>query len=174
MMPIWNIKSLYPSWSPEHKVTLSYNLTKANYTAVLIEWGVIIMAYAGLFFVLKDESLHNTSNDGGDGIVDFLMHDACGKGNRELVLEMITKGADINAQVDFGLENGETPLHAAAQNGQIEISRLLIAREAYVNIKSKKNKTPLDLAIGFNNPEIATLLRKFGGKTSEQLKAEGK
>ncbi|MFL2910701.1 MAG: hypothetical protein ACJZ70_09200 [Limisphaerales bacterium] len=34
--------------------------------------------------------------------------------------------------------------------------------------------TPLDMAIGIKETEIADLLRKHGGKTSEELKAEGK
>ena len=34
--------------------------------------------------------------------------------------------------------------------------------------------TPLEMAINSKNAEIADLLRKHGGKTGEELKAEGK
>ena len=34
--------------------------------------------------------------------------------------------------------------------------------------------TPLDMAIGIKETEIADLLRKHGGKTAEELKAEQK
>jgi len=34
--------------------------------------------------------------------------------------------------------------------------------------------TPLDVAIKGNRTEVAYLLRKHGGKTGEELKAEGK
>ena len=34
--------------------------------------------------------------------------------------------------------------------------------------------TPLDMAIISNHNEIAALLRKHGGKTGDELKAEGK
>ena len=37
-----------------------------------------------------------------------------------------------------------------------------------------KKQTPLDCAIENNFQDIATLLRKHGGKTGEELKAEGK
>jgi len=37
-----------------------------------------------------------------------------------------------------------------------------------------KGKTSLDVANETNQPEIADLLRKHGGKTGEELKAEGK
>jgi len=43
-----------------------------------------------------------------------------------------------------------------------------------VNVKSKFGETPLDLAIINNETETADLLRKHGGKTGEELKAEGK
>jgi hypothetical protein len=43
-----------------------------------------------------------------------------------------------------------------------------------VNAKQKGGGTPLDLAIQFKEPETADLLRKHGGKTADELKAEGK
>jgi len=49
-----------------------------------------------------------------------------------------------------------------------------IAKGADVNAKMKDRWTPLDEAIAVNQTEIADLLRKHGGKTGEQLKAEGK
>ena len=55
---------------------------------------------------------------------------------------------------------------------------LLIANGADVNAKDEDGLTPLDIATHPENPndtdEIADLLRKHGGKTSEELKAEGK
>jgi len=48
---------------------------------------------------------------------------------------------------------------------------LLIAKGADVNAKDLRDATPLDYAI---LSEIAELLRKHGGKTAEELKAEGK
>jgi hypothetical protein len=43
-----------------------------------------------------------------------------------------------------------------------------------VNAKQKAGGTPLDLAIQFKEPELAALIRKHGGKTGKELKAEGK
>jgi ankyrin repeat protein len=43
-----------------------------------------------------------------------------------------------------------------------------------VNAKDDDGKTPLDRAIKYNQSETADLLRKHGGKTGEELKAEGK
>jgi ankyrin repeat protein len=60
-----------------------------------------------------------------------------------------------------------TPLHLAAIK---EIAQLLIAKGADVNAVGDLGRTPLDYADG----ETADLLRKQGGKTGEELKAEGK
>jgi ankyrin repeat protein len=77
---------------------------------------------------------------------------------------------DVNAKDD----NGWTPLHAAAREGHKEIVELLIANGADVNAKDEDDRTALDWAIKHKQTETADLLRKHGGKTGEELKAEGK
>ena len=58
----------------------------------------------------------------------------------------------------------------AAEKGNIEAVKQHLAAGADVNAKGFLGQTPLDLADG----ELAALLRKHGGKTGEELKAEGK
>ena len=77
-----------------------------------------------------------------------------------------------------------TSLHYAALEGHKEITKLLLATGVDLNAKDNGGATPLDYAnaIKKNNSseveatikEIANLLRKHGGKTGEELKAEGK
>ena len=63
----------------------------------------------------------------------------------------------------------------AARKGDIQAVKQAIAAGVDVNAKNKGGDTPLDWATGFfNKPKIADLLRKHGGKTGEELKAEGK
>ena len=73
-------------------------------------------------------------------------------------------------------DDGSTPLHVAAYNGHKEIVVLLIDAGADVNAQdvlgSNKGKTPLNAANEENHTELADLLRKHGGKTGEELKAE--
>ena len=90
---------------------------------------------------------------------------------REVAELLIAEGADVNAKADAG---GSTPLHLAAMRGHKETAELLIAKGADVNAKYIDGKTPLDWAIEINRTENADLLRKHGGKTGEELKAEGK
>ena len=69
---------------------------------------------------------------------------------------------------------GRTPLHFAANGGRKEIVEILITEGADVNAKGADGGTPLDLAIRYDETDTADLLRKHGGKTGEELKAEGK
>ena len=102
---------------------------------------------------------------------DIDIHGAAAKGNIEAVKQHIAAGTDVNAKAG-GV--GETPLHNAASRGHKEIAELLISEGADVNAKSRDGHTPLDYAIIGKDTETADLLRKHGGKTGEELKAEGK
>ena len=93
---------------------------------------------------------------------------AASGGDIEAVKEFLATGTDVNAK-NFA---GWTPLNFAASGGHKEIVELLITAGADVNAKDEDGDTPLDNAK--YKPETADLLRKHGGKTGEELKAEGK
>ena len=94
------------------------------------------------------------------------------------VKQLEDAGTDVNAKY----EDENTPLHRAAYYGHKEIVVLLIAKGADVNAKGNSQRfgravngeTPLDWTIRGKHIETADLLRKHGGKTGEELKAEGK
>ena len=98
------------------------------------------------------------------------IHDAAHTGNIEAVKKHLASGADLNTKDS----EGGTPLHHTAWNGHKEVAELLIAEGANVNATDERGETPLDWAIFRNHTEAAALLRKHGGKTGEELKAEGK
>ena len=107
---------------------------------------------------------------------NFSIHDAVFTENIEAVKQHLIAGTDVNAKFANGTTlDGLTPLHLADTK---EIVELLIAAGADVNaiiVSGRyKGKTSLDSAIRKNRPEIAALLRKHGGKTAKELKAEGK
>ena len=89
--------------------------------------------------------------------------------NTDILKQHLDAGANVNASGKTLLGYSVTPLHEAASWGQKGNIELLIANGANVNAKDEAGKTPLDSATS----EIADLLRKHGGKTGEELKAEG-
>ena len=91
-------------------------------------------------------------------------------GYTEVAELLISKGADVNAKDDWG----GTPLIYAARGGYKEIAELLIASGADVNATDVDGQTPLDFSIRYDDTKNTALLRKHGGKTGEELKAEGK
>ena len=103
---------------------------------------------------------------------DKLLFGAAEAGNIEAINQAMTDGADVNAKDD--LYGGWTPLHYAVSGGHMEVAKLFLTKGADVNAKNDNIKTPLDVAAQEGRTEIADLLRKHGGKTSEELKAEGK
>ena len=82
---------------------------------------------------------------------------------------LIANGADVNARCP----DGRTPLYGAVFLRQNEVVELLIAKGADVNAKYEDGMKALNVARLFNR-KIVDLLRKHGGKTGEELKAEGK
>jgi ankyrin repeat protein len=94
------------------------------------------------------------------------LHYAASEGQNEIAELLIAEDADVNAK---DKAPGGTPLHNAADEGHKEVIELLIAKGADVNAQGVDGETPLDWADG----ETADLLRKHGGKTGEELKAEG-
>ena len=90
---------------------------------------------------------------------------------------LIKKGADMRAKTN----KGQTPLHTAAILRHLEIIELLVSSGVEVNAIDKRGQTPLDYAKMRDNDDsnskinkTADLLRKHGGKTGEEFKAEAK
>ena len=106
------------------------------------------------------------------------IHKAAKDGNIKAVKQHLAAGTDVNMKDKRGM----TPLHPAVGGNHPKIVELLIAKGADVNTVvsgiQHKGRTPLDIATNPDNPnasaELANLLRKHGGKTGEELKAEAK
>ena len=109
------------------------------------------------------------------------IHKAVSKENVGAIKQHLAAGTDVNAKDD---SLGWTPLHYTAASGNRQITKLLISKGANVNAINSNNDTPLDIAAFIfgiettkqrsNLTQTADLLRKHGGKTKKELKAEGK
>ena len=136
----------------------------------------------------------------GPSVPDDSIHIAAHSGDIEAVKQHLAAGTDVNG---LGIHGDATPLYWAADGHHPEIVELLIANGADVNLRSgmvvetkdgsvgeqaaqriMNNRTPLDMVFfadtnkvfdgDIKGQEIAELLRKHGGKTSGELKAEAK
>ena len=138
-------------------------------------------------------------NSKGDVNGGTPLHNAAREGRSETIKILIDNGADVNAKnvggwtpLDMATstdarynhpESGDllrkhggkhSSIHEAAAVGDAEGVKEFLAAGTDVNIKDKYGKTPLDWAVEHDKPETSDLLRKHGGKTAEELKAEGK
>ena len=80
----------------------------------------------------------------------------------------------IAAVVLVGCGMPSVDIWTAAKEGNIEAVKYHLAAGVDVNAKDERGGTPLDGAIQRKRTKTADLLRKHGGKTGEELKAEGK
>ncbi|WP_264736308.1 ankyrin repeat domain-containing protein [Wolbachia endosymbiont (group A) of Rhinocyllus conicus] len=81
---------------------------------------------------------------------------------------ILEDGEDIYAQD----ENGMTPLHHAAANGDIKTAKYLIDNGADVNAQDKDSVNPLHCAVENNNKELAKLLIKHGADVDARNRNE--
>jgi len=90
-----------------------------------------------------------------------LLHDSVGQKHRDVAAFLLDRGADPNASTKDGL----TPLHMAAQNGDIAIIKLLLepGRKTKIDAVDAKGWTPLDRAVKWGHPDAADFLRQHGG-----------
>jgi ankyrin repeat protein len=82
--------------------------------------------------------------------------------NKERVERLLARGADVTAQDS----DGDTPLHGAAETGNVEIVRMLLDKGANPNVKNQQGGTPLMWAAVYGNHEAAKLLLSRGADAS--------
>jgi ankyrin repeat protein len=85
-----------------------------------------------------------------------------GISDRDSLAFVLKLGADANAPD----ANGDTPLHVAVSNGDLLLSKRLVALGAEVNARNRAGLTPLQLAIDGKNEHIIAHLRKYGASTA--------
>ena len=139
-------------------------------TAKAPDISIWVAAKAGEIEAVKQHLAAGADVDAKDKYGRTPLHLSPASGHKEIAELLIARGADVNAKNKYGL----TPLHFAAGYGRKETVELLIAEGADVNAQHDDGGTPIDWAIINKYTELADLLRKHGGKTGEELKAEGK
>lgn len=93
--------------------------------------------------------------------VSYDLMAAATKGNTTSVVDLLKKGADVNANID-----GVTPLMLAALGGHTATVQALVARKADVNAKTKNGGTALMIAARSGHIEIVKALVSKGADVS--------
>lgn len=83
------------------------------------------------------------------------LHEAAHLGQRKLLIQLITKGGEVNFQ---GGTHRETPLHAAILGGHCSTVETLILNAANLSLKDADGFTPYELAESLGNAELVELL----------------
>ena len=81
------------------------------------------------------------------------------KGQQDVAEKLIRKGADVN-------KTGWTPLHYAASGAQIEIIKMLLDNNAYIDAESPNQTTPLMMAAMYGTSSAVKLLLHEGADPS--------
>ena len=71
-------------------------------------------------------------------------------GSEEQRVAVIRLLLDAGVDVNKGNNRGETALHVAVTTGQQAVVKLLLERNARLDIKDADNRTPLDVAMGID------------------------
>lgn len=79
-------------------------------------------------------------------------------GAREQVETLLGMGININGQDLYG----NTPLHRAAENGDLDLCRLLLAKGADINARTERGNTPLHKTVVSGHAEVVKLLVERG------------
>ena len=85
------------------------------------------------------------------------LHEACIVGAWNMTRMLIDRGASLDATT---AKTGQTPLHMAAEKGQLRIVGLLMEAGARIDIKDGEGRTPWRTALAFNQKACAQMLRK--------------
>lgn len=96
-----------------------------------------------------------------------LMEAAAG-GNVCIATLLITHGADVNA-IDG---DGDTPLHLAVRQYQLESVRLLLTNNADIDIQNNNGFTPLHEAAHLRDADAISILIKAGANPTLRNKAK--
>lgn len=62
---------------------------------------------------------------------------------------------------------GYTALHAAAENGHLDVIRFLVEQGAELSPRVESGETPLDLAVSAGQQQAVQLLQSLGAGTAE-------
>lgn len=87
----------------------------------------------------------------------YPLHEACNRGNSNIVQEFILSGCDLN----HPNSDGDTPLHIASMRGHVDCIKLLLSAGVNRTLRNSKGETPLQAAQFTNQTDLYKLFEVF-------------
>lgn len=100
-----------------------------------------------------------------DGRGNTPLHLAAGKGNTQMVKQLLEKGLKVDEPGPGEL----TPLHLAAQGGHLDIVELLVQSGADIQVQNRRGNTAMELAHSNGHSEVVLMLEKSGASLHGDL-----
>ncbi|HEY3330234.1 MAG TPA: ankyrin repeat domain-containing protein [Capsulimonadaceae bacterium] len=94
----------------------------------------------------------------------FQLFEAVAKGAYQSVDRLLKRGVPV----DLAMPDGNTALHVAANEEDLELTRLLVDAGADVNVINLEGATPLDAAVGTGNVDLAKMLIAAGANVKHR------
>lgn len=142
-----------------------YLLVDANGFSPL-DWAIKLKQQHILDYIYQTISELEYTNEDNQGHVDAIKKGSKGRTllhwailcnqSKEVIEELILKGADINAVQGDGC----TPLHLAAEHGYDQFVEILLNLSADTTIKSNDQKTPIEMAFENKHIQVVNALLK--------------
>ena len=98
----------------------------------------------------------------GTALADSPLADLIQDGRRDAAIELLAKGADVNAAQG----DGATPLHWAAYKIDLELVRMLLDRGAKPDAVNRYGSSPLTEAVKAANPKLVEMLLDAGAEVN--------
>lgn len=122
--------------------------------------------YTPLYFAAKAgklDSIKVLMNNGSDLLTrdkdgNSLLHIAVEENDSVAVQTLIDAGINVDIAAGYW---SLTPLHICAVNRNMNVAELLICNDANIKCKTNDGRTPLDIALKNNDPDMVCLLTSF-------------
>ena len=131
-------------------------------------------------YIIQHINAGSDVNEVNNSNGQIALHYASTHNHLPIIKILIDNSSNVNLQDKIGM----TSLHLAALGGHKEAAKIIIDSGALLNPINIYRETPLDAAlknfkidsqkVKLNKKETADLIRKHGGKTGDELEAEGK
>jgi ankyrin repeat protein len=118
-----------------------------------------------------DEANHSSISISEPGALDFKPIHSAIRWNKPIgdITKLLTSEEAVNC-VDPN--NGNQPIHIAAQNGHSSICKILVGKGCNLNAQNGKGNTGIHMAIGYDYYECAKIIMDAGGDIMIMNEAE--